>query len=237
MRTNLDRCVCYYRVSTKRQENSALGLEAQEMAIAGYLRGSGAKVVAEFQEAESGRKTDDERPELAKALAMCRLHQATLIIARLDRLARNVAFVSQLMRSSVAFVAVDFPEANKLTIHILAAVAEHQRDTISENTKSALAAAKARGVVLGNSKNFNDKGRAKGRAKGHVTHRARAIQRAVDVMPTIRELMARGPMTLRGLADALNAKKIPATRGGIWHPATVRSALAWAGEALMLGRT
>ncbi len=134
------------------------------------------------------------------------------------------------MASNVPFVAVDFPQANKLTIHILAAVAEHQRDTISENTRAALAAAKARGVKLGNPQYFSNEGRAKGRAKGNATKREQAIQRANDVAPTIREFMKDGTTTLRALANALNAMGVPAPRGGQWYASSVRNALALAAE-------
>ena len=135
--------VAYYRVSTERQGQSGLGLEVQENAVLEYLNGGGWKLVGRFVEVESGKRND--RPELAKALAACRRLGATLVIAKLDRLARNVAFVANLMESGVEFVAYDFPQANRLTIHILAAVAEHEREMISQRTKAALAAAKARG--------------------------------------------------------------------------------------------
>ena len=138
--------VAYYRVSTDRQGRSGLGLEAQRRAVLDFLDGGRWELVEEFQEVESGKRND--RPELARALAACRLHDATLIIAKLDRLARNVAFVSNLMESRVEFVAVDFPQANRLTVHILAAVAEHEREMISQRTRAALAAAKARGVCF-----------------------------------------------------------------------------------------
>ncbi len=121
-------------------------MEAQRAAVENYLAGRG-RVVAEVLEVESGRRND--RPELERALALCRAHRATLLVAKLDRLARNVAFVSRLMESGVEFVAADFPQANRLTIHILAAVAEHEARMISDRTKAALTAAKARGVVLG----------------------------------------------------------------------------------------
>src|SRR4051795_3734033 len=140
--------VAYYRVSTQKQGASGLGLEAQREAVAGHLDGGNWQLAAEFTEIESGRKND--RPELAKALATCRRIGATLIIAKLDRLARNVAFVSNLMESGVEFVAVAFPTANRLTIHILAAVAEHEAAMTSTRTKAALAAAKARGTRFGN---------------------------------------------------------------------------------------
>src|SRR6185369_13986627 len=140
--------VAYYRVSTAKQGASGLGLDAQRSAVTDYLDGGNWQLAAEFVEVESGRKND--RPELAKALATCRRTGAALIIAKLDRLARNVAFVSNLMEAGVEFTAVDFPTANRLTIHILAAVAEHEREMISARTKAALAAAKARGTKLGN---------------------------------------------------------------------------------------
>ena len=129
------RFISYLRVSTDKQGRSGLGLEAQREAVARYLNGD--KLVAEFTEIESGKR--DDRPELAKALAACKLYGAKLVIAKLDRLARNVAFIANLMNSGVEFLAVDFPQANRLTIHILAAVAEHEREMISQRTKAALA--------------------------------------------------------------------------------------------------
>src|SRR6478672_9282933 len=138
------RFIAYYRVSTAQQGRSGLGLDAQQAAVLAYLNGGSWALLEEFTEIESGKRSD--RPQLAAALAACRLHKATLVIAKLDRLARNVAFVSALMEAGVEFVAVDFPQANRLTIHILAAVAEHEASMISARTKAALAAAKARGV-------------------------------------------------------------------------------------------
>jgi DNA invertase Pin-like site-specific DNA recombinase len=129
--------VAYFRVSTDKQGASGLGLEAQREAVARHVAGAGGAIVAEFQEIESGKRND--RPQIAAALGMCRVRRATLIIAKLDRLARNVAFISSLMESGVDFVAVDNPFATRLTIHILAAVAEHEREMISQRTKAALA--------------------------------------------------------------------------------------------------
>jgi DNA invertase Pin-like site-specific DNA recombinase len=147
MAPSASRFVAYYRVSTDRQGASGLGLEAQRQAVARYL-GRG-RLLAEFTEVESGRRHTN-RPELLTALALCRKWRAVLVIARLDRLARNVAFIANLMESSVDFVACDMPQANRLTIHILAAVAEHERELISQRTKAALAEAKRRGTKLGN---------------------------------------------------------------------------------------
>jgi DNA invertase Pin-like site-specific DNA recombinase len=138
--------VCYLRVSTDRQGQSGLGLEAQRKAVLDFRNGGQWKLADEFVEVESGKRSD--RPQLAAALA-CKRLKARLVVAKLDRLARNVAFISRLMERGVEFVAADMPFANKLTIHILAAVAEHEREAISARTKAALAAAKARGVKLG----------------------------------------------------------------------------------------
>lgn len=135
--------VAYYRVSTARQGQSGLGLDAQRSAVAGFVAGRG-ELAAEFTEVESGRKND--RPQLIAALDLCRRRKAVLVIAKLDRLARNVAFVARLMESGAEFVAVDNPHATKLLVHLLAAFAEHERDQISARTVAALAAAKARGV-------------------------------------------------------------------------------------------
>src|SRR5256714_3172179 len=142
------RFVAYFRVSTDRQGKSGLGLEAQRKSVLDYLDGGRWSLVAEFTEIESGKHND--RPELATALATCKKQKAKLVIAKLDRLSRNLAFIAALMDSGVEFIAVDNPHANKLTVHILAAVAEHEREMISERTKAALQAAKARGVKLGN---------------------------------------------------------------------------------------
>ena len=147
----------YVRVSTKGQGASGLGLEAQESAINAYAAQSDAKALRLYVEIESGRKSD--RPQLAAALAHAKRSKATLIVAKLDRLSRNVAFLSALMESGVEFVAVDQPHANRLTIHILAAVAEDEARRISERTKTALAAAKARGTKLGSARPGHWKGR------------------------------------------------------------------------------
>jgi DNA invertase Pin-like site-specific DNA recombinase len=141
------RFVAHYRVSTEKQGRSGLGLEAQRGAVEAFLNGGSWKLVAEFTEIESGKRAD--RPKLAEAVKAAKKHKATLVIAKLDRLSRNVAFIANLMEAGVDFVAVDMPHANKLTIHILSAVAEHEREMISQRTRAALAAAKSRGVRLG----------------------------------------------------------------------------------------
>src|SRR3954451_10900345 len=197
--------VAYYRVSTARQGASGLGLEAQREAVACYLNGGSWTLAAEFVEIESGKRND--RPELTEALATCRRIGATLIIAKLDRLARNVAFVSNLMESGVEFVAVDFPTANRLTIHILAAVAEHEREMISTRTKAALAAAKARGTRLGNPNGLSAEARTKGTAVGVEKRKAAAAARAADLAPVVEEIKAGGRPSLREIAAALDARE------------------------------
>ena len=134
--------VAYYRVSTARQGRSGLGLEAQKKAVTDFLNGGSWQLTSEFVEVESGKS--DDRPELEQALAMCDLSGATLVVAKLDRLSRNLAFLAKLQESGAKFVAADMPEANELTIHIMAAVAQAERKAISLRTKEALAAAKAR---------------------------------------------------------------------------------------------
>ncbi|HXW22025.1 MAG TPA: recombinase family protein [Rhodomicrobium sp.] len=215
--------VAYYRVSTERQGRSGLGLEAQQEAVRAYLNGGSWRLVAEVVEVESGKKAD--RPKLAEALRLCRLHGATLIIAKLDRLARNVAFVSSLMESGAEFVAVDFPQANRLTIHILAAVAEHEAKAISERTKSALQAAKARGKRLGGFRGvkIGDDARAASLAK----RKAAAAARAADLAPIVAELRAAGVSSLGRIARALSERRIPTARGGdAWTETQVSRVLA-----------
>src|SRR5690349_22691039 len=215
------RFVAYYRVSTDRQGRSGLGLDAQRSAVTDYLNGGNWQLVAEFTEVESGRKND--RPELAKALATCRRIGATLIIAKLDRLARNVAFVSNLMEAGVEFVAVDFPQANRLTIHILAAVAEHERGMISARAKAALAAAKARGTKLGNPNGLSAEARTRGTAVAVAKRKAAASARTADLRPIVEEIKASGRTSLRAIAAGLDARQIPAPRGGRWTaPAVMR---------------
>ena len=205
--------VAYMRVSTDKQGRSGLGLEAQEAAVAAYAQAQGGDILGRLIEVESGKRND--RPELAAALALCRKQKATLIIAKLDRLARNVAFIAGLMESGVDFIAVDMPSATRLTIHILAAVAEHEREMISARTKAALQARKARGGLLG------APDPTIGSAIGVARVKARAAAHADNVMPIIDSVRSSGVETLAGIAAALNARGIKSARGGIWHPATV----------------
>lgn len=225
--------ISYLRVSTARQGRSGLGLEAQRDAVAGFLNGGSWSLIAEVVEVESGKRSD--RPKLAEALRLCRMHGATLVIAKLDRLARNVAFVSALMDAGVDFVAVDFPQANRLTIHILAAVAEHEAQAISTRTKAALAAAKARGTSLGGDRGNIRQIAAKGRQIAAMVRSKAADMKAQDVAATIAEIDATGSMPLRQIAAALDARAIPAPRGGSWSSvqvARIRERMARGGTAI-----
>jgi DNA invertase Pin-like site-specific DNA recombinase len=220
--THTGKFVAYYRVSTQRQGRSGLGLEAQQTAVRDYLNGGDWRLVAEVTEVESGKRTD--RPKLAEALKLCRIHDATLIIAKLDRLARNVAFISNLMESGVEFHAVDFPQANRLTVHILAAVAEHEAKIISERTRAALAAAKRRGVKLGGYRGTVISKAMRKASADAIAKRADA--RAVDLGPTIAEVQAAGAKSLRDIATGLNERGIPAARGGQWTAVQVSRVLS-----------
>jgi DNA invertase Pin-like site-specific DNA recombinase len=215
--------VSYLRVSTQRQGISGLGLEAQREAVASYLNGGKWSLVREVVEVESGKRND--RPAIAEALRLCRLHRATLIIAKLDRLARNVHFISSLMESGVEFVAVDFPQANRLTVHILAAVAEHEASMISARTKAALGAAKARGVKLGGQRGSPDRMGSmarKGNAASATVRRAASAKRNEDLLPVIEDLRMVGLSTPQQIADGLNERGITAARGGAWSGLQVR---------------
>ena len=214
---NTGKFVAYYRVSTGRQGKSGLGIEAQRKAVEDYLNGGNWQLVKEFKETESGKKAD--RPELAKAFQLCRLTGAKLVIAKLDRLSRDVHFLSGLEKAGIEFVAVDNPHATKLTIHILAAVAQHEREMTSERTKAALAAAKRRGVKLGGDRGVVPTNKQRALAAAARQEKARA--RAADLAPVVQELQAVGSVTLRAIAEGLEARGIPAARGGKWSATQV----------------
>jgi DNA invertase Pin-like site-specific DNA recombinase len=211
--------VGYLRVSTKRQGQSGLGLAAQKECIAAYVQSVGGKLAAEYTEIESGKRND--RPELAKALASCRVHGAVLIVAKLDRLARNNAFVANLLESGCEFVAADFPQANRMMLQLMSVIAEYEATLISARTKAALAQAAKRGVQIGGyADNCASIARKGNRASAKVRSEA-AQQRASDLQPVIAELRSAGAVSLAQVAAGLNERGIPTARGGQWSAVQV----------------
>jgi DNA invertase Pin-like site-specific DNA recombinase len=218
------RLVAYERVSTARQGASGLGLEAQRKVIEDFAASRGAEVLARFTEVESGRKAD--RPELAKALHLAKVTGATLVIAKLDRLSRNAAFLLALRDSGVRFVAVDMPEANDLTVGIMALVAQAEREAISRRTKEALAVAKARGVKLGNPNGAASLRRAgKGGAALRAAVAANSQAFAADLASVLADIQAAGHVSLRAIAAELTARGIRTRRGGLWGVGNVKTLL------------
>jgi DNA invertase Pin-like site-specific DNA recombinase len=205
--------ISYLRVSTQRQGKSGLGLEAQRNSVTEFLNGGDWSLVKEFVEVESGKRSD--RPELAKAIQACRAYGAKLVIAKLDRLSRNAHFLLGLQEAGVDFVCADMPNANRLTVGIMAMVAEEERRMISKRTKDALAAAKRRGVRLGGTR--GGKPTAKTRKLATEAIQARAAAKAADIAPIIEELRAAGVTSQTALAKGLTEKGIPTPRGsGEW---------------------
>lgn len=221
MKSRSRKFVAYFRVSTKRQGESGLGLDAQRDAIARHVRND--LIVAEFTEVESGKRCN--RPELTKAIDHCRLTGATLIVGKWDRLARDMAFTATLMRSDIELVAADNPHATRLTLHILAAVAEHEGEMISTRIREALGAAKTRGVRLGGARpgmRHFDKVDVE---RSVAVRQAAAQAHAARVMPVIEQMRATGTASLRELADGLNAAGVTSPRGHSWAPTTVARVL------------
>lgn len=210
--------VAYLRVSTQRQGESGLGLDAQRTAIERFSAATGRQLIETYTEIESGRRPD--RPQLAKALAHAKRIRGALVVAKLDRLARNVHFLSGLLEAGVDFVACDQPSANRLTLHILAAVAEDEARRISERTRAALAAAKARGVILGRD-NLTAEGRARGAIAGGKAARDRAAAELAEVLPIVQELHAAG-LSQRAIAARLNEAGHLTRTGRPWHQIAVR---------------
>ncbi|WP_424140318.1 recombinase family protein [Roseomonas chloroacetimidivorans] len=219
---NGPRFVAYYRVSTDKQGRSGLGLDAQREAVTRHAAGCSGSVVAAFEEVESGRRGD--RPQLALAMAECRLRRCTLLIAKLDRLARDAHFLLGLEKAGVEFLAADMPYANRLTIGVMALVAEEEAGATSARTKAALAAAKARGVKLGNPRlRPGDNTTA---ANARKAWSFAAGRRAAEVQPYIEAARRAGATTLQQLADALTARGVRTPRGKEgWRPWQVRRVL------------
>lgn len=217
--------VKYLRVSTTRQGDSGLGLEAQRKAVLDYATARNATIVKEFVEVESGK--NNNRPQLAAALHLAKVTGSVLVIAKLDRLSRNAAFLLALRDSGVKFVAADMPDANDLTVGIMALVAQQEREAISKRTTDALQAAKARGAKLGNPNGAEALRRAaKGNADAVSTIKAKADAYANDLRSTIDDIQAHGIKSLGGIAKELNARQIRTARDGEWHKATVANLLA-----------
>ena len=203
----LEPCIAYYRVSTNKQGKSGLGLEAQQAAVADFTKSRGYHIRGEYTEVESGKKKS--RPKLAKAIKETKRHKAKLVIAKLDRLARNVHFISGLMESNVDFVAVDMPTADRFMLHVYAAMAEEEGRRISQRTKAALAAAKARGVMLG----------VNGKILKILAQRNKqdALTFVEQMHPIIEEIKAEGHKTIRAITAEFNRKGIPSREGKKWH--------------------
>lgn len=223
----MDRFVAYYRVSTARQGRSGLGLEAQQASVESFVAREGGELVAPpFVEVESGRKAS--RPELAKAIAHARRNNARLLVAKLDRLSRNVAFLSQLMEARVDFVAADNPNATRFTVHIMAAVAEEEARAISERTKAALGAAKARGVLLGSHRpghwSQHEEARKKGQRKAtEAAAQAKRAKRVVQLSPGLMAKLQeyRSKLSLRAVAEKLNEEEVPGLTKRGWNAMSV----------------
>jgi DNA invertase Pin-like site-specific DNA recombinase len=220
------KAVAYYRVSTAGQGRSGLGLEAQQAAVEALCASSGWTIIAPpFVEIESGKRND--RPELAKAIERCKVTGARLVIAKLDRLSRNAAFLMGLKDSGVDFVAADMPNANSLTVGVMALVAQQEAEAISQRTKDALQAAKARGTKLGNPNGAAALIRAgKGNAAGVAAIQDKAKIHAERLRPLVQQLRAKGCTSLGSIAKALNGEGVLTPRGAKWHASSVRNLLA-----------
>lgn len=218
--------IAYYRVSTKQQGDSGLGLEAQAVSVRSYASQSSLPIAGVYVEVESGKLAD--RPQLSRALAHAKRAKAVLVVAKLDRLARNVEFTAALLNSGVEFVACDNPTANRLTIHILAAVAEDEARRISERTKAALAAAKTRGTLLGSARKGHWQGREslrlaaleRARVKAITTRRKKANDAYADLIPLIQALRDEG-QSLQAIAARLTNEGHETRRGCKWSPMQV----------------
>ena len=217
--------IAYYRVSTDGQGRSGLGLEAQRQAVTVLCESRGWQIIEEYTEVESGKKAD--RAQLTAALHHAKVTGGTLVIAKLDRLSRNAAFITALQDSGAKFIAADMPEANELTVHIMAAVAQAERQAIAKRTKEALAAAKARGVTLGNPNGAAALRRAaKGNAASLQSIKGNADSFARDLSPVIDRLRSEGRTSLPQIAAGLNDGGFSTPRGGEWHPSSVKNLLA-----------
>src|ERR1035437_10192306 len=209
----------YYRVSTDKQGLDGNGMSSQREIVRRFAESQNGKLEREFSEVESGRKTDEERPQLAAALDYCKRNKATLVIAKLDRLARNAEFLLSLQNSGADFVCCDCPNADKFTVGILALVAQRERELISERTRLGMAAAKTKGIKLGTPNP------EKAVAAMVTANKSAKVDFAAKVFPIIEEIKSAGVQTLRGICDCLNRRGISTRNGKNWYPATVRNIL------------
>jgi DNA invertase Pin-like site-specific DNA recombinase len=220
----MDKAVAYYRVSTKQQHRSGLGLEAQRAAVTRFAEAERLKIIAEFVEAETGKGADalDRRPQLAAALAAARSARCPVLVSKLDRLSRDVAFISGLMAQRVPFIVAELGrDADPFMLHIYAALAEKERRLISERTRSALASKRAQGASLGNPRNLGEAG-----SMGRTTQQSEADRFASNIIPLIRTIQSIGFIGMVTVAKALNDRGIRTARGGRWHPSSVANLLA-----------
>jgi DNA invertase Pin-like site-specific DNA recombinase len=220
----MDRAVAYYRVSTKQQHRSGLGIEAQRAAVTRFADAEALTIIGEFVEAETGKGADalDRRPQLAAALARAKSAKCCVIVSKLDRLSRDVAFVSGLMAQRVPFIVAELGrDADPFMLHLYAALAEKERRLISERTRAALAAKKAQGAPLGNAKNLAAAG-----SIGRQVLIADADEFAANILPIIRAIQAAGPIGMVTIAKELNGRGIRTARGGRWHVSSVANLLA-----------
>jgi DNA invertase Pin-like site-specific DNA recombinase len=220
----MDKAVAYYRVSTKQQHRSGLGLEAQRAALTRFAEAERLKIIAEFVEAETGKGADalDRRPQLAAALAAARSARCPVLVSKLDRLSRDVAFISGLMAQRVPFIVAELGrDADPFMLHIYAALAEKERRLISERTRSALASKRAQGASLGNPRNLGEAG-----SMGRTTQQSEADRFASNIIPLIRSIQSTGALGMVSVAKALNHRGVRTARGARWHPSSVANLLA-----------
>ena len=220
----MERAVAYYRVSTRQQQRSGLGIEAQRAAVARFAEAEQLNIIAEFVEAETGKGADalDRRPQLAAALAAARNAKCCVLVSKLDRLSRDVAFVSGLMAQRVPFIVAELGrDADPFMLHLYAALAEKERRLISERTKAALAIRKASGSKLGNPINIREAGDI-----GRASAMAEADEQVRRLLPVLRAVRNEGAHTLAAITSAFNDRKLPTPRGAQWHVSTVANLLA-----------
>jgi DNA invertase Pin-like site-specific DNA recombinase len=214
--------IAYYRVSTQRQGRSGLGIEAQKAAVQRFAEAEGIELIAEHVEVETGKGADalDRRPRLAAALDQARKSKSTILVAKLDRLSRDVHFISGLMAHRVPFIVAELgADVDPFLLHLYSAIAEKERALISQRTRAALAAKKAQGIKLGNPR------AAEAAPKAHAAHRAAADRFATNILPIVREIQSAGRTSLREIAAALNARGVRTARGGLWGSSSVRNVL------------